>query len=262
MLFWTNVWLFAAIAQTFTLQTFDFSVEPSQTSVSLGVVLIWMGACYIGMVACGRNWYRLALRTYIKKARPNILARYQHWDMEREVLGDQSLLLSIIASLWASFTIVFFVWFVSPATTPVEVGSNVTLLSLPVFFLMPISWGMSDYRHGETKRRKLDALRPAFHDLLSVSEILSMYECLRLAPSVFWNEYAELLEGQINRATNHEFRSMASSYHLRDSQIHQRMALTFAVIAVAAAAPSLAFLLLEGTLTDWLRDLFTATTPP
>ena len=160
MLFWTNVWLLAAIAQTFTLQTFDFSVEPSQTSVSLGVVLIWMGACYIGVAACGRNWYRLALRTYMKKARPNILARYQHWDMERDVIGDQSLSLLIVATLWASLTIFFFFWFISPATKPDAVGSNATLLSLPVFFLVPVSWGMSDYRHGETKRGKLDALTP------------------------------------------------------------------------------------------------------
>ena len=156
----------------------------------------------------------------------------------------------------------FTVWFISPATTPVAVEPKTILLPLAGFFLIPISWGMSDYRNGETKRGKLDALRPAFHARLSVSEILSMYECLRLVPPVFWNEYTELPEAQLNRATNQEFRNRAGSYHVLGSQIHQRMTLTIAVIAVVVAAPSLAFLFLEGTVTQWLRDLFTATAPP
>ena len=254
--------LFAAIAQLLTLQTFNFQMEPSQTSVSLGVVLIWTGTSYIGIVACSRNWYRLALQAHIKKARPNILARYQHWGMEKEVLSDPSLPLLIIATLWASFTIWFIIWFIAPATTPVAVEPKAILLPLILFSLVPVSWGMSDYRHGETKRGKLDALRPTFHNRFSVSEILSMYECLRWAPPVFWDEYTELPEAQINKATNQEFRNRASSFHLLNNQIHQRMALTIAVIAVAAAAPSLAFLFLEGTLTQWLRDLFTVPAPP
>ena len=261
ILFWTNVSLFVVLAQVLTLQTFDIRVEPSQTSVSQGVILIWMGASWIAIIVCGRNWYRLALRTYLKKRRPDILARYQYWDMEKEVLGEPNPFSSIIATLWASFTIGFIIWFIAPATTPIEVEPKSTLASL-ASFLLPVSWGMSDYRHGETKREKLDALGPAFHTRLPISEILSMYECLRFVPPVFWKEYTELPEVQINSATNQEFRNRTSPYQVLESQIAQRVALTIAVVALAVAALSVASLFLEGTPMQWFNDLFTAPTSP
>ena len=262
MLLFRNLLLIAAVAQTITLQTFDISVESSQTSVSLGTVLVWIGACYIWVIACSREWCRLVFWAYIKKVRPNVFARYRHWDMENEVFGNLTVVWAIVATIWATVTIVFIVRVIAPATTPISVEPRATLLPLAAFFLVQISWIMSDYRHGETKRDKLDALRPIFHARFSVSEILSMYECIRLAPSVFWNEYKGLPEWRISRATNQEFRNRASSYHVRDSQIHQRTAIIIAVIAVLAATPSLAYLLLEGTLTESISDLFKAPDPP
>ena len=37
--------------------------------------------------------------------------------------------------------------------------------------------------------KKLDDLKEAFHERFSISELLSMYEGLRPAPPLFWEEY-------------------------------------------------------------------------
>ena len=249
------------VAQALTLRTFDFRLDPSQASVSLGVVLIWLGASVVWILACSRDWYKVGLRACIKKASPSIFARYQHWDMEREVFGTTGLPFLVVETIWACFTIWVTIWKIARATTPFSVEPTELLITFAACFLMPFLWVSSGYRNGETKREKLDALRPTFHARFSVSEILSMYECLRLSPPVFWNEYTELPEWEINKTTNQEFRNRVSSYHLLDSQIHQRVALIIAVIAVLVAAPSLAYLFAEGTLTDWLGDLFTEVDP-
>ena len=175
------------------------------------------------------------------------------------MLGDPHLPLLVAMTLWVSFTIGFIVWFIAPAT---DVAEAKAMPLVVIFFLLPITWGMSDYRNGEIKREKLDALQHAFHARFPVSEILSMYECMRLVPPIFWDEYTKLPVADVNKATNQEFRNRASSYHVLDSRIHQRMVLTIAVIAVVAATPSLAFLFLEGTLIEWLRDLFVTPAPP
>lgn len=262
MVFWGNMMLVALVSQSVTLQTFDLRAEPSQTSVSLGTILIWFAASFIYTFVCGRNGYKLALWMYVRKARPNILARYQHWGMEREVFGDSTLLWLINATILGFLSIGGIFWYIAPATTPITVDPMPTAIYLALSLGLPVYGGVLDHRGLETRREKLDALHPAFQARFPVSEILSMYECLRSTPPLFWHEYTELPERQINKATNQEFRNRASSYHLLESQINQRIMLTVGVVAVIAAVPSLTFLFLEGTLIQWLSDLFTAPTPP
>ena len=258
MIFWTNVLLAVSVAQVLTLQTFSLGVNPSQTSVSLGVVLIWISASHIQMFACGRNWYKWMLRRHLTKRRPEAIARYRHWGMETEVLGGGGLTWLVIATLWSSLTIWFIIWFIASATTPIEVEPKIMLLPLLAFFWMPVSFGMSDYRRGEQKREALDSLHPAFHARFPVSEILSMYVCIKTAPPVFWQEYRSLPESQINKSTNREFRDRVDSYRVFDREVQHRTTLAVAVVAVAAAVPTLTYLFLEGTLTQWIRDAFTA----
>ena len=262
MTFWTNVLAAVAFAQLLTLQAFSLDVKPSQSSVSLGVVLIWTGASYIQVFACGRNWCRWVLRRHLTKKRPEAIARYRHWGMETEILGEADLTWLILASLWTSLTISFIVWVIAPATTPIEVEPIRMILPLLAFFWMPVTFGMTDYRRGEQRREALDSLHPAFHARFPVSEILSMYACLMTAPPVFWQEYRSLPESQVNRATNREFRDRVSSYRVFDREVQHRTTLSVAVVAVAAAVPTLAYLFLEGTLTQWISNVFTAPALP
>ena len=263
MLFLANLVTVAFILQTLTLGQIDIWEEPSQASISLGGVLIWHAAACVYMFICGRNGYKLILRMYVFRRRPDTFARYEHWGMEREVFGESTLAVWLVfGTVLGSLTIGGIFWFIAPATTPIAIEQTTVALYLAIFFGMPAYGGMLDYRNAETKRERLDALHPAFHARFPVSEILSMYECLRLASPVLWHEYTRLPEGQINKATNQEFRNRASSFHLRESQVNQRLMLIVGVVAVAAILPSLTFLVLEGTLTDWLRDLFAAPATP
>ena len=257
-MFWLNILLAVMVVLVITLQTFDFGLDPSQATVSLGVVLIWTGASYVAVMACGRNWYKWLLREYVTRKRPDVLARYRHWGMEGEVLGDVGPVVVIFATLVTSCTIWFIIWFIAPATTPIPVNPKEMIVPLVAFFLFAVSGGMSDYRFGETRREQLDSLHPAFHARFPASEILSMHACLSTAPPVFWREYSALPDAQINKATNQEFRDRVSSYRVLESEKQYRKMLVIGLVAVAAAVPTLAFLILEGTLTQWLNGLFTA----
>ena len=255
---WANVMLAVLIVQVLTLERFSFGANPSQTSVSLGVVLIWTSASYIQVFACGRIWHRWVLRRLLTKRRPEVIARYRHWGMETEVLGSGDFTWLVIATLWSSLTIWFIIWFIAPATTPFEVEPKKMILPLLAFFWMPVTFGMSDYRRSEQKRKALDSLHPAFHARFPVSEILSMYACLMAGHPVFWQEYRSLPESLINKTTNREFRDRVNSYRVFDMEVQHRTTLIVAVVAVAAAVPTLAYLLLEGKLTKWISDVFTA----
>ena len=48
------------------------------------------------------------------------------------------------------------------------------------------------------------------------------------------------------------------SYRVFDREVQHRTTLAVAVVAVAAAVPTLTYLFLEGTLTQWVSDVFTA----
>ena len=261
MVFFANLMMVALVLQMLTIQHVEVWEDSATTSMSLAGVLIWHAAACVYMFISGRNVYKLGLRIYVSKTRSDIVSRYNHWGMEKEVFGESTLFWLMSGAVLGSLTIGGIFWLIAPATAPISVEPTTTAIYLAIFFWMPVYGGMQDYRNAENKRERLDALHPAFHARFPVSEILSMYECLRLAPAIFWQEYSKLPDGRINTATNQEFRTRVNSFHLLDSQINQRMMLAVAVIAIIAVVPSLTFLFLEGTLIDWIRELFTVPTP-
>ena len=122
-----------------------------------------------------------------------------------------------------------------------------------------------NYRELVLKRRELDALGLVFHERFPASEILSMYECMRAAPRVFWEEYANLPAVQVTEATNRKFRERAAPYAVDQSQTAQRTNLAVAVVAVVVAlfvaVPTVFDLLTGGaSLLEWLHGLFSTDT--
>ena len=213
MLLLAYLMCFALLLQTSTIRQVDVWEEPSKASVSLAGVLIWHAAACVYMFVCGRNGYKQALRMYLRKKNPDVVSRYGHWGMEREVFGESTLFWLISGAVLGSLTIGGIFWPIASATSPINVEPTTTAMYLALSLLAPAYWGMQDYRVAETKRERLDALHPAFHARFPVTEILSMYECLRLAPPVFWQEYTQLPEGRINTATNQEFRTRVNPTH-------------------------------------------------
>ena len=94
---------------------------------------------------------------------------------------------------------------------------------------------------------------PSFHARFRVTEILSMYECLKVAPSIFWEEYTNLPAVQINEATNRRFRERVAPYSNRTNENIQRAILRVTIIAVVLATLTVVQLVIDGAWIQWLQ---------
>ena len=80
--------------------------------------------------------------------------------------------------------------------------------------------------------RKLDDLREVFHERFSVSELLSIYEGLRFAPPLFWDEYANLDDDHISQETNRSYLERAAPYVHSQSSRHTMIVIVVAVLTL------------------------------
>ena len=212
----------------------------------------------------------------MKWRRPKEFAQIQRWGMTTDLFGNASGTWAIMLGIWDIISVAITTIYAIPAlanagimfdSAPLPLlsygdailpGLGLWLLYLPMVIWMGIQWGIWDLRYAEGRIARLESLRPIFHNKFTVTEILSMRECLRAAPDVFWEEYANLPDVQVNEATNRKFRERAAPYQTRDSEIIQRMMLSATVVAIFLAIPSLMFIMLEGTLADWFSKWFTS----
>ena len=86
------------------------------------------------------------------------------------------------------------------------------------------------------KTRKLEALRELFHQRFSVSELLSMYEGLSIAPPLFWEEYANLQDDHVNQETNRSYRERAAPYIHSRTNSHTMIVIAVAVLTLILTA--------------------------
>ena len=105
-----------------------------------------------------------------------------------------------------------------------------------------------DLRGAYARLEMFECLRHIFRNRFTVTEILSMCECLRVAPRIFWEEYTNLPAVQVNEATNRKFKERAAPYQTRRGEVTQRTMLLVAVAAVLLAVPTVINVLLDGTL--------------
>ena len=115
-------------------------------------------------------------------------------------------------------------------------GGDETTVVIAVYALLAgsaIEWVR--FRKIRAKQQSLDCLRPVFHARFPASELLSMYECMRDAPRLYWDEYANLPAVEVNEANNQRFRERVAPY--RHSQLDhlQRVAIIAALVAAALA---------------------------
>lgn len=97
------------------------------------------------------------------------------------------------------------------------------------------------FESGRIKRitdmtRKLDNLKDSFHRRLSASELLSMYEALRPAPSLFWDEYASLPDEEIGYDTNRSYRERAAPFGRNQSSRYNRITMAVAGLTLVLTA--------------------------
>ena len=86
------------------------------------------------------------------------------------------------------------------------------------------------------KTKTLNNLKEVFHQKFSVSELLSMYEALRPAPPLFWEEYANLPDEQVTQETNRIYRERAAPYGHSQASKYNRTVIVVAVLTLLLTA--------------------------
>ena len=188
---------------------------------------------------------------------PASLDRFRRWGMDKEAVKKPDMLVLIVLGVWSAVNVYLFVYVAMPAVAddvPImsELGSSfVSWLGVSVL----AGWlGAAEYLALNAKRRELDDLRLIFHTRFPVSEILSMYECLRAAPRVFWEEYTSLPAVQVNEATNRKFRERVGPYATHRNENIQRTILAVAAITVLVTLVALLSPLI-GDVSEWVWEL-------
>ncbi len=238
-------------------QVVTFEALLDDATISIGVVSIWYVASILTTLFLSASLFQASMWLFMKRLRPALLARYRHWGMEEEVLGHGHILYLIVSLAWCLGTLSL--TFVKAASVVEQLipgsGDPMTLiLTWVMVFFITIYWRSLDYGSLSMKRKKLDDLHPFFHKRFQVSEILSMYECLRGAPAIFWEEYTKLGRKQINEASNRKFRERVAPYSVHRTEVTQRTILLITVVAVFIAVPTLLNILVEGEFLWWLQQ--------
>ena len=220
--------------------------------------LIWYAISILNVVAVGRILAKLFLWLYMTKLRSRIYAAYRNWGMEKEVdyqfqawLNFAMLPLLAFWSLWTIPAVVI-------AAAPV-IAKFIGFLDKPrqlvlvwlVAFLSAMVWVFQEHNTLNRKLWDLESLRPVYRRRFPVSELLSMYESLRVAPRIFWEEYKSLPDPQVNEATNRKFRERAAPYRSGGGSVLQRRAFAIAVLAVLAAVGTFLDASIDGGIVGW-----------
>ena len=244
-------------------QVMTFEIMIGDADVPLGVAGAWYVATTVTVASLTVRLLRLAVWLNMTKRRPKLLARFRHWGMGREVVDRPDISLTVIWIAWCGASVYLAVSVVVPVIhdTTMITGYLRPVVIWVCAMVFPASRMADDYRDHDMKRRELDSLRPVFHNRFPVSEILSMYECINAAPRIFWEEYTNLPDVQVNEATNRKFRERVASYAVRENTITQRTMLLVAVVTIIVAVlislPTLSDAVTDGSsLVEWFRRMF------
>ena len=174
--------------------------------------------------------YSYLLGEYVVRAMARVSERhrisdYRKWGVERELFYPVSLRWFIA---WGTVIVLVLAFtFLLAAVSLSFLKEHITFVEEPVertFGIALLSWIAGLFRATlhfiaiREKVQKLTDLHPALHQRFGVAELLGMYETLRFAPAIFWEEYANLDETQINDDTNQKYRASAAPY--QHSQVH------------------------------------------
>lgn len=141
----------------------------------------------------------LAIQIVFRRKSRQHQKSYEKWGVESDLLRPPSsigfALLGVAVAIGAAFMglLAFFsTALLIEKTLPGIDQLYYTILIASYAFVIGLVIESERIRRITEMTRKLDDLRELFHQRFSVSELLSMYENLRPAPPLFWEEYAGL----------------------------------------------------------------------
>ena len=171
------------------------------------------------------------------------LPSYRKWDVERDVFWPMSpqwfVGLGIVNCLFTSIIILVALLIEIPRIGLPGIDNDPKMFTIAIafyaFFLGFSAKAQSIINIWE-KIKKLEDLREVFGQRFGVVELLSMYESLRFAPQMFWEEYSKLPDEDINEETNRKYRELAAPYRYAQSSKHSRTVITVATGTLALTA--------------------------
>ena len=225
---------------------------------NLFAAAIWYAISLLNVVVIGRSLSKLFIWLYMTKLRPEAYANYQHWGMEKEIENQVQAWLHIamlpLLALWSLCTIPAVVATAAPIIAKSIGFLDTTVQQVLVWlvaFLSATAWVFLEHDAIDRKRQELESLRSIYRRRFPVTELLSMYECLRVAPRIFWEEYKDLPDVQISEATNQKFRERAAPFSSSGGNTLQRRAIVIAVFAVLAAVVTFVDASIDGGIVGW-----------
>lgn len=248
----------------------SFPREPSFSDERLapGVAWLWCALSLLFAFFWGRSFFKVVLKLITVRIRKKTWDQLKRWGMEDEAFGVQPWLTLFLCSALGAVAL----WVTIAVAIPSLTDQNVTYFSvgfetehpglgpsipyLVLVIAMGFQWGWWDYSTTTRRMGMFESLPPVFRARFPVTEILSMYECLRAAPDIFWENYISLPAVQVNETTNRKFRERAAPYQIHQGEVTQRALLLVGVAAVLIAVPTLLYVLLEGRLLGSISDWF------
>ena len=168
---------------------------------------------------------------------------YRKWGVDKDLFRPNSLIWVIA---WGSVVIIstmftFYIAYASTVLVADEATSAFDRFQYTLIFAMYFSLIGFTVESERVKKildmtKRLDGLNEAYHHRFSVSELLSIYEALRPAPPLFWEEYASLSDEQITIETNRSFRERAVPYGHTQSSRYNRIVIVVATLTLLLTA--------------------------
>ena len=211
------------------------------------IVAVWV---FVGLIFASMLAYSFFLGDYIARAGFRWLGRnrvlvYRKWGVERDLFFPLPRWQFIA---WGTVIVVFtaITFLVSAAVSAAFIQkTSLTkgiLENTLAIAAIPFTWGIlvAYVRIWNILERidKLTKLPPHFHERFSVTELLSMYEALRSAPPIFWEEYSNLEERQMDSDINRRYRENAAPFRHNSLNINNKAMLGIAIAVLIFTAIS------------------------
>lgn len=207
-----------------------------------GLLLIFGSVSVSSWLLLGKILADVFIRLDQSRKRP----QYRKWGAEEEIFWPKSAVWFFAGAVCFGavsvyFSYLFLLFLSSQFTGEIKVDpqSNVFqrgVSSIVVVIFIGI-WMRSMSVVGVIEKvSKLEKLPSLFSEKFTASELLSMYESLRHAPTLFWEEYANLPDEEVNEMTNSKYRERAAPFVESKLYTHNRAILSWQVITVILAA--------------------------
>ncbi len=246
----------------FVLQLSTLSFPLDGFDPSAGVVVAWCLSTGLHSFTTGVVFAYWFFWWKVRRRQDGLRDRFHRWGMDRD-FPVRSSILSILVIAFVALSAFASVCFLGLSAR--RFVGDVNFLRLVLFWGFPfvLSFGLCWRRLSGVLHKvdELDGLASVFHERFPVSELLSMYECFRAVPRVFWEEWRGLPAVQVNETTNRRFRERVAPHTARLELSVQSAALLVSFLAACVALlfglPAILDLFdLSEVLTDWLRGLW------